>query len=278
MRINIGGKMDNILSRELNSGKKIPSFGFGTWGLADGAQAEQAVGKALEAGYRLLDTAKIYGNERSVGAAVRDSKVGREEILVTTKLWNGDQGYQTALDAFDASLERLGLEYVDLYLIHWPGRANSNRESWRALGEIYERGDAKSVGVSNFSVEDLEELRGGSQLVPAVNQIPFHPFVYSDQAGVVDYCQERGIVVEAYSPLSRGRHIKHKTISAIARAHNKTNAQVMLRWAIQHGTVPIPKSAHLKRIKENLQVFDFELTDKEMEQLNNLSGHRAGWF
>jgi diketogulonate reductase-like aldo/keto reductase len=267
-----------MLEMKLNTGAAIPALGFGTWALAEGEEAQLAVGEALSQGYRLIDTAKIYRNEHSVGKAVRASKIPREEIFVTTKLWNNDQGYDSALEAFDASLERLGFDYLDLYLIHWPGSNRSNRESWRALSEIYERGDAKAVGVSNFSVEELEGLMSDSQLVPAVNQIEFHPFVYDEMTAIIEFCHQNKIIVEAYSPLSHARKLNHQAISQLAGEVGKTNAQVMLRWALQHGTVPIPKSANPARIKENMDIFDFELDDKQMSRLNSLSARRFGFF
>jgi diketogulonate reductase-like aldo/keto reductase len=271
--------VDQATEIKLNTGDTIPAVGFGTWGLAEGREAVNSVTEALKAGYRLIDTAKIYGNERSVGEAVRNSKIAREEIFVTTKLWNNDQGYNSALDAFDSSLERLGLDYIDLYLIHWPSAgAKAYKESWRALSEIYERGDAKAVGISNFTVGHLEDLATDANLVPAVNQIEFHPFNFEEQAVVLEYCKQNRIVVEAYSPLSHGRRIDHPVISEVAKKVGKSNAQVMLRWAIQHGTVPIPKSATPSRIKENIAVFDFELSEGDMQKLNNLSRHRFSFL
>jgi methylglyoxal/glyoxal reductase len=271
--------MARIPEYKLSTGAAIPSIGFGTWRIAEGIDAEEAVSEALKIGYRLIDTAKLYGNETSVGKAIKDSKIPREKIFVTTKLWNNDQGYQSALDAFEVSLERLGLDYIDLYLIHWPGMgARAYKESWRALNEIYERGDAKAVGVSNFSVDQLQDLMSDSQLVPAVNQIEFNPFNYDEQADTLGFCKEQAIIVQAYSPLARARQIDHPVIQDIASKIGRTNAQVMLRWAIQHGTVPIPKSVHSERMKENLDVFDFELSDEDINQLNSLSSHRFGFF
>jgi diketogulonate reductase-like aldo/keto reductase len=271
--------MAKLPELKLNTGKMIPVLGFGTWALAEGEEALTAVGEALKIGYRLIDTAKLYGNERSIGQAIRKSRILRKEIFVTTKLWTSDQGYQSALDAFDESLARLALDYVDLYLIHWPGAGRqAYKDSWRALSEIHQRGDAKAVGVSNFSVEQLQDIMDDSRLAPAVNQIEFHPFIYRNQAEIVEFCRQNGIVVEAYSPLSHGRHIEHKQISDIAQRVGKTNAQVMLRWTIQHNTVPIPKSSHAARMKENIDVFDFELSDEDMSRLDNLGAQRFGFF
>lgn len=261
--------MDKFPAIKLNSGLEMPSLGFGTWQLSDGDEGRRAVTEALEAGYRLIDTAKLYGNETSVGQAVADSGLPRQDIFITTKLWNDSHGYDKALEAFDASLKRLAMEYVDLYLIHWPASTKLN-ETWQALGEINRQGRAKSIGVANYSIMHLQELMASSDIPPAVNQIEFHPFVYSPQKPIVDFCQRHGIATMAYSPLSHAQQINHPAINAVASRLGKTNAQVMLRWAIQHGTVPIPKSAHPGRIRENIDVFDFELTSEDMRSLNSL--------
>ncbi len=250
----------------------MPALGFGTWHLADGVEVIEAVAEALKVGYRLIDTAKYYGNERGVGEAVRKSSVPREEIFVTTKLWPSDFGYESALRAFDESLSKLGLEYVDLYLIHWPGNEKAKRQgSWKALLEIYKQGRVKSIGVSNYSVEHLKEVLAASDVVPAVNQIEFHPYIYEKQRLTLEFCETYGIVVEAYSPLSRGLGLDNITVNDIAQRIGKTPAQVVLRWAIQHGSVPIPKSSHLQRMRENIKVFDFELSTEDMKRLDDLS-------
>jgi methylglyoxal/glyoxal reductase len=254
----------------------MPVIGFGTWQLSEGREVQEATTEALRVGYRLIDTAKLYGNERSVGEVIRNSKIPREEIFVTTKLWSNDQGYENAIEAFEGSLERLGLDYLDLYLIHWPGYdVQRRKDSWRALSELYNEAQVKAVGVSNYEVEHLQELMNDSTLVPAVNQIEFHPFIYEDQQPTLEFCRQQGIVVEAYSPLARGHQLNHPIISALAEEHGKTNAQVMLRWAIQHQTVPIPKSSHAARIKENFEVLDFKLPDQDMEMLNRLSNSQS---
>ncbi len=254
------------------TGAEIPDIGFGPWQIEEGEAVIDAVNYAIDAGYRLIDTAKIYGNERGVGKAVAGSDVAREEIFVTTKLWNGDQGYESALDTFDESLDKLGLDYIDLYLIHWPGHDPGRRQqSWKALCEIYGEGRAKAIGVSNFQIEHLEGLLKDSSVVPTVNQIEFHPFIYEQQKPILDFCQSRGIIVEAYSPLARGG-VNHPLLREIAGTYSKSPAQVMLRWAIQHGTVPIPKSETKNRIKENLEVFGFELSSEDMQRIDGLSG------
>jgi diketogulonate reductase-like aldo/keto reductase len=257
---------------KLNDDLEIPAIGFGTWKLSAGREAEQSVAAALKAGYKLIDTAKIYGNEKSVGRAINDSELPRDEIFVTTKLWTSDFGYESALVGFNQSLDELQLDYVDLYLIHWPGNDERARhESWRALIEINGLGSAKSIGVSNFSSSQLKSLIDDSGVTPAVNQIEFHPLIYEQQADTLAYCKQQGIVVEAYSPLARAGALEHKAVVPIAKAHKKSPAQVLLRWAIQHVTVPIPKSSNSERIKDNLDVFDFELSATDMEKLDSIS-------
>jgi diketogulonate reductase-like aldo/keto reductase len=233
------------------------------------------VAEALNTGYRLIDTAMVYGNEKGVGAAIRDSKIPRDEIFLTTKLWNSDQGYESGLKAFETSLTRLGLDYVDLYLIHWPRGTELTRESWKALEEIHASGRAKNIGVSNFDVDELKELLSYAKTPPAVNQIELHPFIYKEQRPVVEYCQEKGIVVEAYSPLAQAKQMNHPVINEIAEQSGKTAGQVMLRWAVQQGTVPIPKTSHQERMAENLDIFDFELSEAQMTSLDGLSAGKS---
>jgi diketogulonate reductase-like aldo/keto reductase len=269
--------MKDIPSVELNTGINMPVIGFGTWQIDNQNAAKDAVKTALDIGYRLIDTAKIYGNEEGVGEGIKESGLDRSEVFVTTKLWNGDQGYDSALKAFDESLKRLGLEYLDLYLIHWPA-TDKRAESWKALQKIYDGGLAKNIGVSNYTVRHLEELLASSKVVPAVNQIEFHPFIYDEQKEVLEFCKQKGIIVEAYSPLARAKDLNNTTLHAVAERHGKTIAQIMLRWAIQHGTVPIPKSTNSGRIKENFDVFDFVLAEEEMSTINRLSsGNRVTW-
>jgi diketogulonate reductase-like aldo/keto reductase len=269
--------MKEVPTVKLNTGDKMPEIGFGTWKISNQNDAKKAVKTAIKVGYKLIDTAKIYGNEEGVGEGIKEGGVDREELFVTTKLWNDDQGYESGLKAFDESLKRLGLEYVDLYLIHWPG-TDRRAEAWKALQEIQSQGLAKNIGVSNYTVRHLEEVLSSSKVVPAVNQIEFHPFIYEDQKEVLEYCKKNKIVVEAYSPLARARDMENTTLHAIAVRHGKTIAQVMLRWAIQHGTVPIPKSTNPGRTKENIEVFDFDLAEEEMNTINRLSTNkRVTW-
>lgn len=260
----------------LSNGLYLPAIGFGTWELS-GNLAQKAVTAALSAGYRLIDTARIYGNEQAVGAALRASGVARSDVCITTKLWNDDQGYDAALAACDASLTRLGLSYVDLYLIHWP--ATSRRaESWRALGELQRRGRARAVGVSNYTVRHLEELMGHGIMTPAVNQVEFHPFIYEQQRELLAFCARHHIVVEAYSPLSRASHEQNPTIRAVAAQTGRSPQQVVLRWCIQHGTVPLPRSHLPAHMRANLDVFGFTLDDRAMQALDSLSdGERVTW-
>lgn len=264
--------MDGAHSKKLNSGTSIPDIGFGTWGLAEGEEAKQAVAGAIKTGYRLIDTAMIYNNEKSVGEGIRANGCEREDIFITTKLWTSDQGYDSSLRAFETSLDRLGFGYVDLYLIHWPGDDPERRkDSWRTLSQLHSEGRALAIGVSNFQLPHLNELLGSSDVLPAVNQIEFHPFIYGRQKPILDFCTRHGIAVEAYSPLAQARYMNNSRLENMAKKYGKSKAQVMLRWAIQHGTVPIPKSSHQERIKENFEVFDFELDEPDMAAIDGLS-------
>jgi diketogulonate reductase-like aldo/keto reductase len=259
----------------LNTGASIPQIGLGVWQAARGKVTRQAVTAALQLGYRHIDTARIYGNEADVGAAVRESDVPREQIFVTTKLWNDDQGYDSALRAFDASLRTLGLDYIDLYLLHWPvpGR---RLDSWRALERLYAERRARAIGVSNFLTPHLEELLAHAKVPPAVNQIELTPFLQRRETCAA--CREHGIVVEAYSPLTRGKRLKHPVVVAIAKRLERSAAQVLLRWGIQQGAVLLPKSTRAARIEENAALFDFELDADAMTALGGLEENLAtGW-
>lgn len=255
----------------------MPAIGFGTWQLSPD-DAEHSVTEALKIGYRLIDTAKIYRNEQSVGKGIRQSGIPREEIFVTTKLWNSDQGYDSALRAFNESLDKLGLDYLDLYLIHWPGEGPERRhDSWRALSELQKQGRIREIGVSNFTIRHLRQLMEASDVLPAVNQIEFHPFIYDEQKELLDFCKDQGIVFEAYSPLAQG-HLSDEQLVKIGEHHGKSASQVMLRWAVQKGTVPLPRSANPEHIKQNFDIFDFELSDDEIAQIDDLSrGDRQSW-
>ncbi|MFC3574191.1 aldo/keto reductase [Streptomyces yaanensis] len=257
----------------LNNGVEMPQLGFGVWQVPDD-EAERAVATALEAGYRSIDTAAIYDNEEGVGKAVAASDVPREDLFITTKLWNSDQGYDSALRAFDVSLEKLGLEYVDLYLIHWPLPSRGKFvETYKAMEKIHADGRAKAIGVSNFLTEHLETLIGATSVIPAVNQIELHPQL--QQHASREYHAEQGIRTEAWSPLGQGKGLLEiPAIIAIAQKHNRTPAQIVLRWHIQHGNVVIPKSVTPSRIRENIQVFDFSLDAEDMAAIGALNEDR----
>lgn len=258
----------------LASGARIPQVALGVW-QSSAAETKKAVLTALRLGYRHVDTARIYGNEADVGDAVRSSEVPRGKIFITTKLWNEDQGYDRALRAFDASLKRLGLEYIDLYLLHWPV-AGQRIESWSALERLYEEKRARSIGVSNFLVRHLQELLGKAKHKPAVDQIELTPFLQRRDTRA--FCREHGIVVEAYSPLTHAKRLDHPVVAEIARRVNRSVAQVLLRWGIQHGHVVLPKSTRPGRIAENGKLFDFELDARAMHQLDALEeGLVTGW-
>lgn len=259
---------------KLNNGVEIPWVGLGVFKSEPGPETQTAVEAALEIGYRHIDTAAFYRNEESVGRGLAASGLPRDEVFVTTKVWNSDQGYDSALRAFDRSLAALGLDVIDLYLIHWP-IPGTRLDTWRALERIYQEGRVRAIGVSNFLIHHLEELADHSGIIPAVNQVEFHPFLL--QKELLDYDHEHGIRHEAWSPLTRARLWDHETIAAIATAHDKSRAQVLLRWDLQHGVVTIPKSVHPDRIRENADIFDFELTDDEMQRLDALDrGERIG--
>lgn len=260
---------------ELNNGVTIPQLGFGVFQVPDDETAA-AVGHALEAGYRAIDTAAIYGNEQGVGRALAESGLAREDVFVTTKLWNADQGYDATLRAFDASLERLGLDHVDLYLIHWPTPAHDlYPESWRALTRLAAEGRIRAAGVSNFQPTHLQRLLDEGDLVPAVNQIELHPGL--QQAELRAFHAEHGIATQAWSPLAQGAVLDDPAITAIARRLDRSPAQVVLRWHLQLGNLVIPKSVTPARIRENLDVLDFELTDADMAAIAGLDrGLRTG--
>lgn len=259
----------------LNDGTRMPLFGFGTYQIPNGGACYRAVRHALAVGYRHIDTAAFYGNEEDVGRAVRDSGIPRGDIYVTTKLWNSDQGYDAALRAFDRSLKRLALDYVDLYLIHWP-EPGKRGDSWRALEEIRGRGQCRSIGVSNYTVRHLEELLRASEVVPVNNQVEFSPFLY--QKKLLEFCGSKGITLTAYCPLTHGDKLDHRTVVEIGRKHRKTGAQVLLRWALQHDVVAIPKSSRKERIEENAELYDFALDADEMARLDALDeGYRTTW-
>ncbi|MFC0189633.1 aldo/keto reductase [Fictibacillus aquaticus] len=255
----------------LHNGVKMPWLGLGVYKAEEGQEVEQAIQYALDAGYRSIDTAKLYENERSVGVAIRDSGIPREEIFVTTKVWNTDQGYESTLAAFQESLNKLELDYVDLYLIHWPV-AGKYKDTWRALEEIYRQGKAKAIGVSNFNVSHLEDLMTVATIKPMVNQVELHPRL--TQKELLSYCKDNAIQLEAWRPLVKGEILQEPVLQKIADKHDKTTAQVVLRWNVQSGIVTIPKSVNESRIRENADIFDFELSAEDMLAIDGLNENK----
>lgn len=259
----------------LNNNLEIPRLGFGVYLSKPGKETFNAVTWALEAGYRHIDTARAYKNEGDVGKAIKESNIKREDVFVTTKLWNQDQGYESALRAFDKSLEDLGFDYVDLYLIHWP-LEDKRKESWKALEKIYSDGRAKAIGVSNYTIKHLKEMDSYANIKPVINQVEFHPFLY--QEDLHEYCKLKNVWLEAYSPLARAERLDDPTINEMARKYTKSAAQIMIRWSLQQDLVVIPKTVHNERIRENAHVFDFEISDEDMERLNALNEEfRVSW-
>ncbi|MEM2918278.1 MAG: aldo/keto reductase [Candidatus Altiarchaeota archaeon] len=268
----------NINSKvKLNNGVEIPYLGLGTWLLNSGKETQNAVLWALEFGYRLIDTASIYGNESDVGIAIKKSKISRDKIFVTTKLWNSDQGYEKTLKAFEKSLKILNLSYIDLYLVHWPAEKKSLREeTWKAIEKVYMEGKCRAIGVSNYTIKHLSELLEIAEIIPAINQVEFSPFLY--QKELLEFCNSNKIQVEAYSPLTRGKKLNDPKLLEIAEKYGKTPAQILIRWALQHSLVVIPKSSKKEHIYENSQVFDFEISKGDMEKLDSLDENfRVCW-
>jgi diketogulonate reductase-like aldo/keto reductase len=264
----------NLLSETftLNNGIGIPCIGFGTWQTPDGETAVNAVRYAVESGYRHIDTAAVYGNEKSVGQGIRESGINRKDLFITTKLWNTDRGYEPALKAFDTSLKKSGLDYIDLYLIHWPAnKANSakiNSDTWRAFEKLYKDGAVRSIGVSNFLEHHLRSLLDSAEIVPAVNQIEFHPGQM--QSETVSFCKSHEILVEAWSPLGTGRMLNSTELTGIALKYGKSVAQLCIRWVLQNKVLPLPKSVTPSRIKENAEVSDFEISETDMQAINSM--------
>ena len=261
-----------MISLKLSNGVEIPQIGFGTFKIPDDVSVE-AVKTAIEAGYRHIDTAAIYRNENGVGKGIKESGIPRNEIFLTSKLWNDEQGYDTTLKAFDDTLKRLGTDYLDLFLIHWP--KDKNEESWKALEKLYKDGRVKSIGVSNFKEHHLDDLLTEAEIVPMINQVELHP--QFPQEEIRKYCKEKGIVVEAWASLMQGQIFDKEKVKRIAEKHGKTISQIGIRWAVQIGVVTIPKSTHTQRIKDNLNVFDFELDKEDMIKMAELNtGVRIG--
>jgi len=267
--------MDISSKVRLNNGVEMPWLGLGVFRSEEGAEVENAVKTALGNGYRSIDTAAIYQNERGVGNAIRESGVKREEIFLTSKVWNNRQGYESTLAAFDESLEKLQTDYLDLYLIHWP-KGKRSVESWKALEELYEKGKIRAIGVSNFLVHHLEDFLPECKVIPAVNQVEFHPELV--QPELLEYCKKKGIQPEAWSPIMKGKVNDIPVMQEIAVKYGKTPVQVVLRWDIQKGVVTIPKSVHAERIISNTKIFDFELSDEDMAKIDGLDENKRIGF
>ena len=252
---------------KLHNGIDMPIFGLGTWTLRS-QECIQAVTWAIEIGYRLIDTAALYGNEREIGKVIEDSKIPREDLFITSKVWNSDQGYDNTLKAFEKSLKQLRLSYLDLYLIHWPISGLRN-DTWNALEKIYESDRVKAIGVSNFTIKHIDELLSKTSITPMVNQVEFSPFLY--QKKLLEYCNSKHIQLEAYCPLTRGRKFNDSTLESMSLKYNKSVSQILIRWGLQHKIVEIPKSGNKQHLKENADVFDFEIDTFDMDQIDSLN-------
>lgn len=255
----------------LYNGVKMPWLGFGVFKVKDGEEVVEAVKTAIQAGYRSIDTAKAYNNEAGVAQGIRESGIAREDLFITTKVWNGDQGYESTLAAFEASMERLELEYLDLYLIHWPVKGKY-KDTWRALEKLHKEGRIRAIGVSNFQIHHLEDLMTDATIKPAVNQVELHPLLI--QTELREYCSKHQIQIEAWSPLGQGHLLEHPLLLEIAAKYSKSPAQVILRWDLQNGIVTIPKSVTPQRIRDNADLYDFELTTEEIERINQLNENK----
>ncbi|WP_276353907.1 aldo/keto reductase [Cohnella caldifontis] len=267
MKVDIKGLTDTVT---LHNGVRMPRLGLGVFKVKEGEEVERSVRAAIETGYRSIDTAKAYGNEEGVGRAIKDSGAARGDLFVTTKVWNSDQGYESTLQAFEASRRRLGLDAVDLYLVHWPVKGKY-LETYRALEKLYKEGYVRAIGVSNFQIHHLTDVLEHCEIKPMVNQVEYHPLL--SQVPLREFCERNGIQLEAWSPLMQG-HLDVPAIQAVAGKHGKTAAQVVLRWDLQHGVVTIPKSTNEHRIRENADIFDFELSDEDMRALDGLNRNR----
>ena len=250
----------------LSNGIKMPSIGFGTYKSGNDEETSQIIKNALSIGYRMIDTASFYGNEVGIGNGIKSSKVNREDTFLVTKLWNDDHGYEKTIEAFNKSLENLQVDYIDLYLIHWPNKLNI--DTWKAFEELYEDGKVKAIGVCNFKQNHLEELIKNSKIKPMVNQVEMHPS--NQKKELLDYCEKNEIQLIAWSPIMRGKIFDNELMISLSEKYNKSIAQIVLRWHMQRGIIPIPKSSNESRIKENLNIFDFEICKEDMEKINLL--------
>ncbi|MFY4774102.1 aldo/keto reductase [Metabacillus sp. RGM 3146] len=252
----------------LHNGVEMPWFGLGVWKAENGEEVTNAVKTAIQNGYLSIDTAAAYKNEDGVGRGIKESGAKREDLFITTKVWNADQGYETTLAAFEESMNKLDLEYLDLYLIHWPVEGKY-KDTWRALEKLYKDGKVKAIGVCNFHVHHLRDLMEGAEVVPMVNQVEYHPQLA--QKDLLQFCKDNQIQLEAWSPLMQGKLLDNPVLQEIADKHGKSTAHVILRWDLQNGVVTIPKSVKEHRIKENAEVFDFELSREDMEKIDSLN-------
>ena len=253
--------------RKLSNGVDIPSIGFGTYKLGEEQEVRDKVKLALKLGYRQIDTASFYGNEEGVGKGIAESGVDRKDIFLVTKLWNDDHGYEETINAFNKSIKRLGVDYLDLYLIHWPNKLNS--ETWRAFEDLYKEGKVRAIGVCNFKIGHLEELKKTAKIMPMVNQIEIHPC--KTQKETIEYCNENNIQVVAWGPIMRGKIFSLPLMLELSEKYNKSIAQITLRWHIQNGVIPIPKSSNEERIKANLDIFDFNISSEDIKKIDELN-------
>ena len=271
--------MKNLQSKAvLNNGVEMPWFGLGVFKVEEGPELVEAVKSAIKAGYRSIDTAAIYGNEKAVGEGIRAgieaTGIAREELFITSKVWNADQGYETTIAAYEESLKKLGLDYLDLYLVHWPSEGKY-KDTWRALETLYKEKRVRAIGVSNFQIHHLQDVMKDAEIKPMINQVEYHPRL--TQKELQAFCKEQGIQMEAWSPLMQGQLLDNETLQEIAEKHGKTTAQVILRWDLQNGVITIPKSTKEHRIITNADVFNFELTKEDMEKIDALNqNHRVG--
>ena len=250
----------------LSNGVKIPSIGFGTYKSGDDEETAKIIKNALNLGYKMIDTASLYNNEVGIGNGIKESGIDRKDIFIVTKLWNDDHGYDNTIEAFNKSLNNLQVDYIDLYLIHWPNKLNA--ETWRAFEHLYETGKVKAIGVCNFKVEHLEELKKTAKIMPMVNQVEIHPF--STKNNIINYCKDNNIKVVAWSPISRGRVLSNELMIDLSQKYKKSIVQIVLRWHMQKGVIPIPKSSNENRIKENIDIFDFEISSEDMKAIDSL--------
>lgn len=257
---------------KLYNGIEIPEIGFGTWHIKDEKELEFSIKTAVENGYTHIDTASKYKNEELIGNTIEKYNIPREKLFITSKLWNEDKGYDNTIKAFQETLDRLKTDYLDLYLIHWPMTADNweelNAETWRAFEDLYKMGKVKAIGVSNFMIQHMESLRKTANIFPMVDQIEFHPGMM--QKEILEYCRNNNIVVEAWSPLGSGRMLDNEDLKRIADKYKKSVAQICVRWCVQNNVIPLPKSTNLERIKDNIDIYDFIISDEDMEYINNM--------